>query len=175
MRLNLNQSLKAPKILLTKACNHYVYCINFLDCWHRWTAVNNLELSDTIWVQLSFKLHATKRCWQLNQISTANICIYNCSLLGFNFVGTRLSMRNELLHTWLCLPGNISLKEEWSRKSGSWILDFRILRFGSRQVSSFSFAHKRQADRGLVDEREFKDEMWSNCVQKWRLATDTEL
>jgi len=56
MKLNLNQSLKAPKILLTKACNHYVYCINFLDCWHHWTAVNNLELSDTIWVQLSFEL-----------------------------------------------------------------------------------------------------------------------
>ena len=51
-----------------------------------------------------------------------------------------------------------------SRKNGvrnpapeSWILDFRILRFGSRQVLSFSFAHQRQADRGLVDEREFKD------------------
>ena len=39
----------------------------------------------------------------------------------------------------------------------SWILDFRILRFGSRQVSSFSFVHQRQADRGLVNEREFKD------------------
>ena len=39
----------------------------------------------------------------------------------------------------------------------SWILDFRILRFGSRQVSSFSFVHQRQADRGLVNEREFED------------------
>ena len=45
-----------------------------------------------------------------------------------------------------------------NRSHESCILDFRILRFGSRQVLSFSFAHQRQADRGLVDEREFKDQ-----------------
>ena len=80
-----------------------------------------------------------------------------------------------------------------SRKNGvrnpapeSWILDFRILRFGSRQVLSFSFAHKTggswtrwwtgiQGSAKNIDSGYWCPEMWSNCVQKWQLATDTEL
>ena len=142
---------------MSRACNFEIFCTSFLDCQQPRITAITLELCN-IWVQLSRKfMNVTKISRHGDQISTDDqsykaMFICDLALLGFKFMGLRWQ-----IHTQLYIVGIMLLQQEWSWKHGSWTLDIRILRFGSRQVLSFSFALQRQADRGLVDEQEFRD------------------
>jgi len=142
---------------MSRACNFEIFCTCFLDCQQPRITAITLELCN-IWVQLSRKfMKVTKISWLGDQNSTDDqsykaMFISDLALLGFKFMGLRWQ-----IHTQLYIVGIMLLQQEWSWKHGSWTLDIRILRFGSRQVLSFSFALQRQADRGLVDEQEFRD------------------
>ena len=142
---------------MSRACNFEIFCTSFLDCQQPRITAITLELCN-IWVQLSRKfMNVTKisRHWDQNSTDDQSykaMFICDLALLGFKFMGLRWQ-----IHTQLYIVGIMLLQQEWSWKHGSWTLDIRILRFGSRQVLSFSFALQRQADRGLVDEQEFRD------------------
>lgn len=79
----------------------------------------------------------------------------------------------------------LSLKQEWIRKNGSWTSDFRILGIAAAgKLIILSFPIQRQGDRELVDEHgirnrprisrsckeQFRPKVTNDFVQKWRLA-----
>ena len=78
----------------------------------------------------------------------------------------------------------LSLKQEWIRKNGSWTSDFRILGIAAGKLIILSFPIQRQGDRELVDEHgnrnrprisrsckeQFRPKVTNGFVQKWRLA-----
>ena len=82
-----------------------LFCTSFLNCQCHWTAVNNLELSGSIWVQLSSNLHATPQ---------SDVSIETRFQLPTRKSYTATMFDFLLSMAWVQFYGNEIINEEWT-------------------------------------------------------------